>query len=107
LVDEETSSDDVENSKPDPDVIHAALRKLGNPKRAETIMVGDTPYDAKAAKKARVKTIALLCGGFSEQELLAAGCIAIYKNPAELLKHYENLPLIGNHLKPRKSPRRS
>jgi HAD superfamily hydrolase (TIGR01549 family) len=102
LVDEETSSDEVKRSKPDPDVIHAALRKLGNPKRAETIMVGDTPYDAKAAKKARVAPIGMLCGGFSEAELITAGCIAVYNHPADLLKHYDESPIAGKKPKPRK-----
>jgi len=88
LVEKETSSDDVENSKPDPDIIHATLQKLENPNPDDVIMVGDTPYDAEAAVKAGVKTIGVLCGGFPEEELIAAGCSQIYPAPAELLEHY-------------------
>jgi HAD superfamily hydrolase (TIGR01549 family) len=93
LVEKETSSDDVENSKPDPDIVHAALGKLGNIDASNVIMVGDTPYDAEAASKAGVKTIGVLCGGFPEVELVAAGCSAIYPAPAELLEGYAESPL--------------
>jgi HAD superfamily hydrolase (TIGR01549 family) len=99
LVETETSADDVESSKPDPDVIHAALRKLNNPDPAEGIMVGDTPYDAIAAAKAGVRTIGVLCGGFPERELREAGCIAIYRDPADLLAQYEESPLAGRVLR--------
>jgi HAD superfamily hydrolase (TIGR01549 family) len=88
LVEKETSSDDVESSKPDPDIIHAALQKLGNSNPNTTMMVGDTPYDAEAAKKAGVETIGMLCGGFPEDELHDAGCTAIYQDPADLLHQY-------------------
>jgi HAD superfamily hydrolase (TIGR01549 family) len=93
LVEEETSSDDVENSKPDPDVIHAALGKINNPDPANVMMVGDTPYDAEAARKAGVRTIGVLCGGFPEEDLRKAGGVAIYNGPAELLAMYEESPL--------------
>ena len=89
LVEKETSSDDVENSKPDPDIIHAAIKKLGEVHPHEVLMVGDTPYDVEAAKKAGVATIAVLCGGFPESELRVAGAAAIYRDPADLLDHYE------------------
>jgi HAD superfamily hydrolase (TIGR01509 family) len=93
LVEKETSSDDVENSKPDPDIIHGALEKLGDVDPHEVIMVGDTPYDVEAAKKAGVASIAVLCGGFSEVELHGAGAVAIYRDPAQLLDEYEESPL--------------
>lgn len=93
LVEEETSSDDVESSKPDPDIIHAALAKLGNPDPAQVVMVGDTPYDAEAARKAGVGTIGVLCGGFPEEDLRKAGAGVIYNGPAELLMMYEESPL--------------
>ena len=89
LVEKETSSDDVENSKPDPDIIHAAIKKLSEVHPHEVLMVGDTPYDVEAAKKAGVATIAVLCGGFPESELRVAGAAAIYRDPADLLDHYE------------------
>ena len=92
LIEEETSSDDVGQSKPSPDVVHAALAKLGNPDRAAVVMVGDTPWDVMAAVKAQVKTIGVLCGGFAEEELRAAGAIAIYRDPADLLENYDASP---------------
>ncbi len=93
LVKKETSSDDVESSKPDPDIVRAALAKLGNPNPAQVIMLGDTPYDVEAAHKAGVNTIALLCGGFPENELRLEGCVAIYRGPEELFECYDESPL--------------
>jgi HAD superfamily hydrolase (TIGR01509 family) len=95
LVDAETSSDDAEKSKPHPDIFEAALDRLGAIEAADAIAVGDTPYDARAAGKAGLRTIGLLCGGWPEQELREAGCMAIYRDPADLLGHYEQSPLAG------------
>ena len=92
LVDVEASSDDVEKSKPLPDILQVALKRLGVP-ATQAMVVGDTPYDAKAAAKAGLSTIGLLCGGFSEASLKKAGCIAIYKDPADLLQHYDHSPI--------------
>lgn len=89
LVEEKTSADDAEESKPEPDIFEAALKKLGNPKPSEVIVVGDTPYDAEAAKKAGIATIGVLSGGFPKEELEKAGCIEIYESPAELLENYD------------------
>jgi HAD superfamily hydrolase (TIGR01509 family) len=91
--DDKTSSDDAERSKPDPDIFHAALAKLGRIPKDEVIAVGDTPYDAEAAGKAGLRTIGVLCGGFPEADLRAAGCIAIYRDPADLLANYEASPI--------------
>jgi HAD superfamily hydrolase (TIGR01549 family) len=88
LVEEETSADDAEKSKPHPDIFEAALEQLGGLAPEEVIVVGDTPYDAEAARKIRLRTIGVLCGGFPETELDAAGCIAIYEDPADLLARY-------------------
>jgi HAD superfamily hydrolase (TIGR01549 family) len=88
LVEEETSADDAEKSKPHPDIFKAALEQLGGLAPEEVIVVGDTPYDAEAARKIRLRTIGVLCGGFAEAELDAAGCIAIYEDPADLLARY-------------------
>lgn len=93
LVEKQTSSDDVNNSKPDPDIIHAAMQKLGDVDPHEVIMIGDTPYDVEAANKAGVDTIAVLCGGFPEGELRRAGAVAVFADPADLLQHYEESPL--------------
>jgi HAD superfamily hydrolase (TIGR01549 family) len=85
LVDAELSGDDVEKSKPHPDIFQAAIDRL-KPIAAENILVvGDAPYDAESAGKAGLKTIGVLCGGFPERDLLLAGCVALYRDPAELL----------------------
>ena len=92
LVEEEASSDDAERSKPHPDIFRAALEKLGLAP-SEVSAVGDTPYDAEAAGKLKIKTIGVLCGGFPEAELRSAGGIAIYEDPADLLARYDASPL--------------
>lgn len=89
LVEKETTTDDAESSKPEPDIFEAALKLLGNPKKDEVIVVGDTPYDAEAAGKAGVKTIGVLCGGFPKADLEKAGCVEIYKSPADLLENLD------------------
>jgi HAD superfamily hydrolase (TIGR01509 family) len=92
LVDADTSKDDAARSKPAPDVFAAALQRLGV--RAEdAIAVGDTPYDAEACTKIGLRIIGMLCGGFEEEELLRAGCFAIYEDPADLLDRFERSPL--------------
>lgn len=93
LIDAETSSDDAERSKPEPDIFHVAMEKLGGIAADEVIVVGDTPYDAEAAGKAELRTVGVLCGGFSEESLRQAGCIAIYRDPADLLAEYDHSPL--------------
>ena len=90
LVDGETSKDDVAKSKPHPDAFRAALETLCNPAPDTAVVVGDTPYDALAASKAGVPTVGVLCGGFPEEDLRTAGCRAIYKDPADLLAHYDS-----------------
>ena len=94
LIHTETSSDDAEKSKPHPDIFQAAMKRLGDVSAEEILVVGDTPYDAEAAGKAGVRTIGVLCGGFSEESLRKAGCIAIYKDPADLLARYDQSPLV-------------
>jgi HAD superfamily hydrolase (TIGR01509 family) len=93
LLDAQTSSDDAERSKPYPDIFQAALAGLGDVEPETVLVVGDTPYDAQAAIKANLRTIGLLCGGWSENELRQAGCIEIYRDPAELLARYAESPL--------------
>lgn len=92
LVESQTSKSDVEQSKPRPDVFLAALNLLGVQPN-EAIAIGDTPYDVRAAKKIDLPTIALLCGGFSEDELRAEGALAIFRDPADLLENYSRAPL--------------
>jgi HAD superfamily hydrolase (TIGR01509 family) len=91
LVHGTTSSDDAESSKPDPDVIGAALRK-GGVSADEAVMIGDTPYDIAAAAKAGLPTIALRCGGWWD-DLALGGAVAIYNDPADLLAQYDDSPL--------------
>jgi HAD superfamily hydrolase (TIGR01549 family) len=93
LVEEETSADEAEKSKPHPDIFEAALERLGDVRPSEAVVVGDTPYDAQAAGKAGVKTIGLLSGGFPEADLRAAGCVRIYRDAADLLANYDTSPL--------------
>jgi HAD superfamily hydrolase (TIGR01549 family) len=88
-LDAETSSSDAERSKPFPDIFEAALAQLPGVSPDETLVIGDTPYDAEAAAKAGIRMIGMLCGGFSKEELVAAGCIAIYRDPAHLLAEYD------------------
>lgn len=89
LVEEETSADDADKSKPHPDIFQATLAQLGDIKPADAVVIGDTPYDAEAAGKAGLPTVGVLCGGFPEQELRAAGCVRIYRDPADLLANYD------------------
>lgn len=88
LIDGATSTDDVAKSKPEPDIFASALEKLGDIKTEEVIVVGDSPYDAIAASKLSLRTIGVLCGGFERETLSQAGCVAIYKDPADLLNNY-------------------
>ena len=85
LITSTATSDEAEASKPDPDIVLAALRKSGAD-RAHAIMIGDTPYDIDAATAAGIRTIALRCGGGWDDEALGQA-IAIYDHPADLLAH--------------------
>src|SRR5207245_89285 len=89
LIEDTTSSDDADRSKPDPDIVHAALKNLGLPP-AQALMLGDTPYDVEAATRAEVALIALRSGGWNDGEL--AGALAVYQDPADLLAHYDTSP---------------
>lgn len=91
LFDVMITADDADNSKPDPDLVKAALDKLGVGPR-EVVMIGDTPYDIVSAGRAGVSTIAVRSGGgWSDRELASA--IAIYDDPQDLLAHYDESPL--------------
>ena len=93
LVDVTVSADDAERSKPTPDIFVAALRKLAPIPPTECIVVGDTPWDILAAKRAGLSCIGVLCGGFPEAELRDAGAIAIFRDPADLLARFDESPL--------------
>jgi HAD superfamily hydrolase (TIGR01509 family) len=90
LMDDQTSSDDADESKPAPDIIEAALKRA-KASPAEAIMIGDTPYDIAAAARAGVKTIAFRSGGWSDADL--KGAIAIYDGAWELLARLRDSPL--------------
>ncbi len=92
LFEEATSKDDADKSKPHPDIFQAAMKRLGNPDASATAVVGDTPYDALAAGKIGLPTVGVLCGGFSAEDLRAAGCRVLMKDPAELLARFEAAP---------------
>jgi HAD superfamily hydrolase (TIGR01509 family) len=89
LVDFATSADDVEKSKPSPDIFQAALEGLEGVAPDEAVIVGDSPWDAVAAKKAGMQMIGLLSGGFSEEDLRHAAVAEIYKDAADLLERYD------------------
>jgi HAD superfamily hydrolase (TIGR01509 family) len=90
LMDAKTSSDDAEESKPEPDIILAALKRAGTT-ADRAIMIGDTPYDVEAAARAGVRTIAFRSGGWSDADL--DGAIAIYDGPWDLLARIDGSPL--------------
>jgi len=93
LIEGYTSADDADNSKPAPDIFVASLKKLGGISPADTVTVGDTRFDIEAARKAGLATIAFLCGGTSESVLREAGAVAIYRDPADFLAHYDELTI--------------
>ena len=64
----------------------------------DAIVVGDTPYDAEAARTAGLTSVGVLCGGFSEEALRSAGCVAVFGGPADLLERYEDSPLASRGL---------
>ena len=88
LLDGYTSSDDVEESKPDPDIVQAALKQAGA-KPSQAFMVGDTPYDVEAARRAGVAAVAFRCGGWSDADL--SGAARIYDGPWDLLARLDEL----------------
>ncbi len=93
LLQAETSTDDAEKSKPNPDIFEAAMQRLGDVDPAQVVVVGDTPYDAEAAGKAGLRSIGVLCGGWPADALERAGCVATYRDPADLLAQYDTSPL--------------
>jgi HAD superfamily hydrolase (TIGR01509 family) len=93
LVDVAICADDADRSKPCPDIFETALARLDDVAADEAIVIGDTPYDAQAASRAGLGTIGLLSGGFSEEVLRENGAIAVYRDIADLLEHYDESPL--------------
>jgi HAD superfamily hydrolase (TIGR01509 family) len=92
LADDWTTSADVETTKPEPDLVLAALEKIGAD-TGDAVMVGDTTWDCEAAKRAGVEILAVLTGGFSEQELSEAGASRVFGSIVELRESLGQTPL--------------
>jgi HAD superfamily hydrolase (TIGR01509 family) len=90
LADAWTTSADVQATKPQPDLVKAAMEKAGDD---GAVMVGDTPWDIKAASRAGVDTVAVITGGFSRAELEEAGAVAVFESVAELRSRLDETPL--------------
>lgn len=91
VVDAWTTSDDVEKSKPYPDIVHAALEKAPNARRA--VMVGDSRWDIEAAARAGVETVAVLTGGWSKQELAVSGASCVFESLVALRAQLDETPI--------------
>jgi HAD superfamily hydrolase (TIGR01509 family) len=91
LADGWTTAADVEATKPEPDLVEVARRKVGG---GAAVMIGDSTWDCEAAKRAEVETVAVLTGGFSEQELLDAGAACVYESIDELRRSLDETPLM-------------
>jgi HAD superfamily hydrolase (TIGR01509 family) len=90
LVDADTNADEVERTKPHPEIFALALDKLQIDAK-DAIAVGDSPFDAQSAGKIGLLTVGVLCGGFPEELLRAAGAVEIYRDPENLLTHVNEL----------------
>jgi beta-phosphoglucomutase-like phosphatase (HAD superfamily) len=90
LLGDSASGDDAEQSKPEPDIVHAALKKIGV-HASDALMIGDTPYDIEAAARAGVRTIAFRCGGWNDASLQDG--VAIYDGPWDLLARLDESPI--------------
>ena len=89
LVDGWTTAGDVENTKPEPDLLKAAIEKAGG---GPAVMLGDSTWDCESAKRADIPVVGVLTGGFSEQELLDAGAACVFRSLTELRRDLENTP---------------
>lgn len=92
-----TTATDVEEGKPSPDLLLAAMEQHGlDPSR--TVVVGDTVWDVEAAERAGLPCVAVTCGGISEAELREAGAAEVYADPASLLEHAED-SVLARHVR--------
>jgi phosphoglycolate phosphatase-like HAD superfamily hydrolase len=98
LVHASTSSDDADGSKPEPDILLAAMRRVGA-SPADSVMIGDTPYDVEASQRAGIPIVAFRCGGWSDDDL--RGAVAIYDGPWDLLSRLDDSPLARSSRTPR------
>jgi HAD superfamily hydrolase (TIGR01509 family) len=88
-----TTSEDVESTKPAPDLLQVALRSLGEPEDAASVVVGDSVWDVEAAKKADMPAVSVRSGGFGDDELRDAGAVAVFDTPGDLLAGLDDTPL--------------
>ena len=88
-----TTSEDVESTKPAPDLLNVALRKLGEPEDAASVLVGDSVWDVKAAQNAGMPAVVVRSGGFGDDELREAGAVAVFDTPGDLLAGIDGTPL--------------
>jgi HAD superfamily hydrolase (TIGR01549 family) len=93
LADGWTTSADVEATKPEPDLVQAAIDKAGG---GQAVMVGDSTWDCEAAKRAGIETVSVLTGGFSEAELRDAGAVAVYHSIDDLRESLGETPLAAS-----------
>ncbi len=93
LADGWTTSKDVEATKPAPDLLHVALRTIGEPEDAPAVVVGDSVFDVLAARKAGMPALVVRSGGFGDDELREAGAVAIFDTPADLVAALDDTPL--------------
>ncbi|MGY1742177.1 MULTISPECIES: HAD family hydrolase [unclassified Blastococcus] len=93
IADAWTTSEDVENTKPAPDLLQVALTKLGAPEDAAAVLVGDSVWDVEAAKKAGMPALVVRSGGFGDDELRDAGAVAIFDTPGDLAAAVHDTPL--------------
>ena len=90
LADGWTTSADVERTKPEPDLVAAAIEQAGG---GPAVMVGDSTWDCEAARRAGSTTVGVLTGGFSEQELRDAGAVCVFERLADLRASLDDTPL--------------
>jgi HAD superfamily hydrolase (TIGR01509 family) len=93
IADAWTTSEDVEETKPAPDLLQVALQKLGAPEDAASVLVGDSVWDVEAAKQAGMPAIVVRSGGFGDDELTGAGAVAIFDTPGDLAAELDDTPL--------------
>ena len=98
LIDEQTSASDADRAKPHPDIFSATLKRLGLAAK-DCIALGDTPYDAESAGKAGLRTIGVETGGWTSEDLYAAGCVEVYASVAELLDRFDQSALARTGLR--------
>ena len=92
LADAWTTADDVEASKPEPDILLAALERAGT---KDAVLIGDSRWDIEAAERAKIETIGVLTGGWAAEELLEAGAVAVFESLEELREKLDDTPLAG------------